>query len=53
MITEIVLWRMPEGMKREEILAKFRASVPTWQCPPSALMGQMRRIEEGSVSGSS
>jgi hypothetical protein len=34
MITEIVLWRMPEGMKREEILAKFRASVPTWQANP-------------------
>jgi SAM domain (Sterile alpha motif) len=23
------------------------------QCPPSALVGQIRRIEEGSVSGSS
>jgi hypothetical protein len=34
MITEIVLWKMPEGMSREEILTKFRASVPTWQANP-------------------
>jgi hypothetical protein len=31
MITEIVLWRMPEGMSREQIAAKYRASVPMWQ----------------------
>jgi hypothetical protein len=34
MITEIVLWKMPEGMSREEILTKFRASVPIWQANP-------------------
>ena len=34
MITEIVLWRMPDGMSREEILTKFKASVPTWQANP-------------------
>jgi hypothetical protein len=31
MITEIVLWRLPEGMSQKEVTAKFRASVPTWQ----------------------
>jgi hypothetical protein len=31
MITEIVLWKMPDGMSREEIVAKFKSSVPTWQ----------------------
>jgi hypothetical protein len=31
MITEIVLWRLPDGMSKEDIVTKFRASVPTWQ----------------------
>lgn len=31
MITEIVTWRLPDGMSKEEVTAKFRASVPTWQ----------------------
>ena len=31
MITEIVLWHLPEGMGRDDIIAKYRASVPTWQ----------------------
>jgi len=34
MITEIVLWRMPDGMSRDDITAKFRATVPTWQANP-------------------
>ena len=37
MITEIVLWRMPDGMSREEILTKFKASVPTWQANPNLI----------------
>ncbi|HWP26592.1 MAG TPA: hypothetical protein VNL39_09645 [Xanthobacteraceae bacterium] len=31
MITEVVLWRVPDGMSREDVTAKFRASVPAWQ----------------------
>ncbi|MDP9204549.1 MAG: hypothetical protein M3P12_03705, partial [Gemmatimonadota bacterium] len=31
MITEIVLWRLPDGMSKDEVTAKYRASVPTWQ----------------------
>jgi hypothetical protein len=31
MITEVVLWRLPDGMSKEEVTAKFRASVPAWQ----------------------
>lgn len=37
MITEIVLWQMPEGMSREDATAKFRASVPTWQANPDLI----------------
>jgi hypothetical protein len=31
MITEIVSWHLPEGMSREDTVAKYRLSVPTWQ----------------------
>jgi hypothetical protein len=31
MITEIVLWKMPDGMSREEIVTKFKSTVPMWQ----------------------
>ena len=31
MITEVVLWRIPAGMSKEDVTAKFRASVPAWQ----------------------
>ncbi len=31
MISEIVLFRLPDGMTREEALAKYRLSIPTWQ----------------------
>jgi len=35
MITEIVLGKMPDGMSREEILSKFRSTVPAWQANPN------------------
>jgi hypothetical protein len=31
MISEIVLFRLPEGMTREEALTKYRARIPAWQ----------------------
>jgi hypothetical protein len=37
MITEIVLWKMPDGMSREEILSKFRSTVPAWQGNPNLI----------------
>jgi hypothetical protein len=37
MITEIVLWRMPDGVTKEEATSKFRASVPAWQSNPDLL----------------
>jgi hypothetical protein len=50
MITEIVLWKMPEGMSREEILTKFRASVPTWQANPN-LVHKAFLFDESSRRG--
>lgn len=37
MITEIVLFRLPEGMNREDAAAKFRLSVPTWRSNPDLI----------------
>jgi hypothetical protein len=34
MITEIVLFRLPDGMSREEAIAKYRLSVPGWRANP-------------------
>jgi len=34
MITEVVLWRLPDGMSKDDVTAKFRASVPAWQSRP-------------------
>jgi hypothetical protein len=31
MITEVVLWRLPDGMSKDDVTAKFRASIPVWQ----------------------
>jgi hypothetical protein len=37
MITEIVLFRLPEGMSREDAMAKYRLSVPIWQANPDLI----------------
>jgi hypothetical protein len=37
MITEIVLFRLPDGMNREEAIAKYRLSIPAWQANPDLL----------------
>ena len=37
MITEIVLFRLPEGMSREDAIAKYRLGVPAWQANPDLI----------------
>jgi hypothetical protein len=37
MISEIVLFRLPEGMNRAEAMAKYRARVPMWQANPDLI----------------
>ena len=37
MITEIVLFRLPEGMTREDAIAKYRLTVPAWQANPDLI----------------
>jgi hypothetical protein len=50
MITEIVLFRLPDGMSREEATAKFRLSVPTWQAN-SNLIRKAYLFDEASRRG--
>jgi hypothetical protein len=50
MITEIVLWRLPQGMSREEVKAKYRLSVPSWQSNPD-LIHKAFLFDEGSRRG--
>jgi hypothetical protein len=37
MISEIVLFQLPEGMSREDAIAKYRARVPIWQANPDLI----------------
>lgn len=37
MITEIVAFDLPKGITREELLEKYRQSVPTWSGNPDLL----------------
>ena len=50
MITEIVLFSLPEGMSREDALAKYRLSVPTWQANPD-LIQKAYLFDAGSRRG--
>ncbi|MGB8896073.1 MAG: hypothetical protein WA322_05560 [Pseudolabrys sp.] len=37
MISEIVLFRLPEGMSRRDAMAKYRLRVPMWQANPDLI----------------
>jgi len=37
MITEIVMFRLPEGMSRDDTLAKSQLSIPIWQANPDSI----------------
>jgi hypothetical protein len=37
MITEIVLFSLPDGMSREDAMAKYRVRVPMWQANPDLI----------------
>ncbi|HET7490419.1 MAG TPA: hypothetical protein VFK01_00940 [Bradyrhizobium sp.] len=50
MITEIVLFRLPDGMSREDAIAKYRLSIPTWQAN-SDLIRKAFLFDENSRRG--
>ena len=37
MITEIIIFGVPEGMSREEVVANFRRSAPGWRANPDLI----------------
>ena len=37
MISEIVLFRLPDGMIRADAMTKYRARVPMWQANPDLI----------------
>jgi hypothetical protein len=37
MISEIVLFSLPEALSREEAMLKYRARVPLWQSNPDLI----------------
>ena len=50
MITEIVMFRLPEGMSRDDALAKYRLSIPIWQANPD-LIRKAFLFDEASRQG--
>ena len=37
MISEIVLFRLPDGMSRADAMTKYRARLPMWQANPDLI----------------
>jgi len=37
MITEIIVFDLPDGMTREEVLANYRKSAPNWRANPDLI----------------
>jgi hypothetical protein len=50
MISEIVLFSLPEGMSREDVMAKYRSRVPVWQGNPD-LIHKAFLYDEASPGG--
>ncbi len=50
MITEIVRFHLPRGMSRDDVLAKYRLSIPIWQDNPD-LIRKAFLFDEASRQG--
>jgi hypothetical protein len=50
MISEIVLFSLPQAMSREEAMAKYRARIPVWQGNPD-LIHKAFLYDEGAKRG--
>ena len=37
MISEVVIFSLPDGMSREDAMAKYRARIPMWQANPDLI----------------
>jgi len=51
MITEIVTFKLPTGIKREEAIAKFETSVALWQTNPDLIRKNYLFDEKNGIGG--
>jgi len=51
MITEIVTFPIPAGMTRDQVVALYEESVPTWKSNPDLLRKNYLYDEEGGKGG--
>ncbi|MDE2007510.1 MAG: hypothetical protein KGI51_13150 [Rhodospirillales bacterium] len=51
MITEIVVFDLPDGMTREQVLANYRRSAPNWRANPDLIRKNYLHDEEGRKAG--
>ena len=51
MITEIVLFRLPDGMSREDAITKYRLSIPAWQANPDLIRKAFLLDEHSRLGG--
>lgn len=51
MITEIVLFSLPEGMTREQVINNFRATAPNWQANPELIRKNYLYDPQGGRGG--
>ena len=51
MITEIVTFSIPAGMSRDEVIALYEKSVPTWEANPDLLRKNYLYDAEGGKGG--
>ena len=51
MITEIITFGIPDGMTRDEVLANYRRSAPTWRANPDLIRKNYLYDPEGRRAG--
>jgi hypothetical protein len=52
MITEIIIFDLPEGMTREEVVANYRRSAPNWRSNPDLIRkNYLYDAESGKAGG--
>lgn len=51
MITEIIVFDLPEGMSREEVVANYRRSAPNWRSNPDLIRKNYLYDPEGRKAG--
>jgi hypothetical protein len=51
MITEIIIFSIPDGMTREEVVANYRRSAPTWRANPDLIRKNYLYDADGRRAG--